>query len=993
MADCSIRSVRLVNGVIFLLWATVVSTSVVAQQPEPAPSGARAAAGAEFMDHFTWYPGGTREADMWQVLVLFGVGDPPGESWDGDLTIQGGEILAIDPHRQEPPDRILPQGGWRLRTQQVRVLLRSTVVPRPTPAHREVALSKGLWIRGSGSAGTTVSISTVQGEFSFRPMALDFGPWTPALDGRVAIQRTPPATDLSGTELRQHDSPAIAADSAGNLFMTWYSYHDRREELNFRRYHEGRWSRLIPVGRAAEDLWRPQIAIDGSDKPWLIYSQRPASDGPGNWDIYAMAWEDDEWGRQDRLTDNPLPDIEPHVARSADGTIFVVWQSMVGRNSQIRLKYLRAGSWSETVAVTNAAANDWSPAVAAATNGRAWISWDRYRKGSGGSYDVLARPFDPDTGLGPEVAIASSTRFEAHSSVAVDSQGRPWIAWETSGVNWGKDLGRGLGDRQPGTPLGSARRIEVVCLDGGQWKAPAAVAFHDPLAAGSTGESRPQLFFDPDGNLWMSFKRRYSRHSYRPTSYWEYFLTRLDGTAWTEPVALPFSWSRKSTRMGVAVADGRLWAFWPNESRRWGFASRPRLNRVVAGSLPLPGPAEAPSLSAYRPDPGEMRPDSHPTELADVRFIRNYRVSQDGTELRIVRGDLHRHTELSQDVGGIDDGSLPEFYRYMIDAAAMDFGASTDHQAGGTDFWNAMTQKLADMYHFPDRFSTLYGYERNPGNPFGHRNLIYTHRDYPIVPFFIPAHPRFLLPDSPDGELLTFSSMGFGSGVRNETKLLYEVARKTNGLAIPHTSGTDSMGTDWRDNDPEVDTVAEIYQVARQNYEHKNAPRGVRDGEEAEAAGGFQEQGMLWNAWSKGYKVGVIASSDHFSTHISYAMVYTPDTSREAIHDSIRKRRTYGATDNIVLEFRMGDAFMGEETSAREPQRILVRARGTAEIASIHLIRDGNYVYKIEPGRAEVEFDYLDIEAPPGEHWYYVRVEQQDGELAWSSPIWMTQGE
>ena len=993
MAVRSIRSTRVLWPMLFILATTLAPASGLAQPAEPAPTGARAAAGAEFLDSFTWHPGGTREANMWQVLLLFGVGDPAGESWDGNLTVQGGEILAMDPHRQEPPDRILPQGGWRLRTQQGRILQRSTVVPRPTPAHREETFSKGLWIRGSGNSGTTVSVVTVQGDFSFRPMALEFGPWTTALNGRVAIQRTPPATDLSGTELRQHDSPAIAADSAGNLFTTWYSYHDRREELNFRRYHQGRWSRLIPVGRAAEDLWRPQIAIDESDKPWLIYSQRPAADGPGNWDLYAMAWEDDEWGPQHRLTDNPLPDIEPHVARSPDGTIYVVWQSMAGRNSQIRLKYLREGRWSETVAVTNSAANNWSPAVAAAPNGSAWISWDRYRRGSGGSYDVYARSFNPGAGLGPELAVASSTRFEAHSSVAVDSRGRPWIAWETSGVNWGKDLGRGLGDLQPGTPLGAARRIEVVCLDAGEWKAPAAVAFDDPLATGSTGESRPQLFFDPDGNLWMSFKRRYSRHSYRPTSYWEYFLTRLAGTAWTEPVTLPFSWSRKSTRIGVAVADGRLWAFWPNESRRWGFASRPRLNRVVAGSLLLPGPAVAPSLAPYRPVPGETRPDSHPTELDDVRFIRNYRVAHDGTQLRIVRGDLHRHTELSQDVGGIDDGSLPEFYRYMIDAAEMDFGASTDHQAGGTDFWNAMTQKLADMYHFPDRFSTLYGYERNPGNPFGHRNLIYTHRDYPIVPFFIPAHPRFLLPDSPDGELLTFSSMGFGSGVRNETKLLYEVARKTNGLAIPHTSGTDSMGTDWRDNDPAVDTVAEIYQGARQNYEHKNAPRGIRDGEEADAAGGFQEPGMLWNAWGKGYKIGVIASSDHYSTHISYAMVYTPDTSREAIHDSIRQRRTYGATDNIVLEFRVGDALMGEEISAPEPQRILVRARGTAEIAVIHLIRDGKYVYKVEPGRAEVEFDYLDVDAAPGEHWYYVRVEQLDGELAWSSPIWVTQGE
>ncbi len=970
-------------------WLAHAAASPLNAQSVPASqSGAAAAAGEDLLSAFTWLPGGTREGDMWQVLVLFGVGDAAGEPWDGSLSVRNGEILSLEPHRQEPPDRILPEGGWRLRTQDVRVMLRSTVVPRPTPVDRVEVLPKGLWIRGSGNASTIVAVRTVQGDFEFRPTEMPVGPWARAVGGRVAIQRTVPATDLSGTELRQHDSPDIAADTAGNLYATWYSYHDRREELNFRRYHEGRWSRLIPVGRAAEDLWRPQVAVDGGDRPWLVYSQSPLHSRPANWDIYAMAWEDGEWGRQHRLTDSPLPDIEPHVARAGDGTIYVVWQAMAGRHSQVRLRYLRDGRWSRAVTVTNTDSNDWAPAVAAGPGGVAWVAWDRYGKGSGGSYDIVARSFAPGEGLGPEMTVASTTRFEAHASLAVDRQGRPWIAWETSGVGWGKDLGRGLGDRQPGTPLGSARRIELVCLDGGRWKAPPPVRFSDPAAPGSTGESRPQLFFDPDGNLWMSFKRRYSRRSYRPTSYWEYFVTRLDGDRWTDPITLPRSWSRKSTRMGIAAAGGRLWAFWPDESRQWAFASRPRLNRVVAGSLPLPGPGRPADLSEYRPAPGELRPDTHPTEVGDVRYIRGFRTEHGGQALRILRGDLHRHTELSQDVGGVDDGSLPEFYRYMIDAAEMDFGASTDHQAGGTDFWNAVTQKLADMYHFPERFSTLYGYERNPGNPYGHRNLIYTHRDYPIVPFYMPMHPRFLLPDSPDGELLTFSSMGFGSGVRNETRLMYEVARRTGGIAIPHTSGTNSMGTDWRDHDPEVDMVAEIYQGARQSYEHKNAPRGIFDGEEASAAGGFQEPGMFWNAWSKGYRIGVIASSDHYSTHISYAMVYSPGTSREAIHDSIRARRTYGATDNIVLEFRMGGAFMGQDVPMSGPVPARVRVRGTDAVAAVHVIRDGTYVYKAEPGTQEAEFEYLDVDAPPGDHWYYVRVEQADGELAWSSPIW-----
>ena len=147
---------------------------------------------------------------------------------------------------------------------------------------------------------------------------------------------------------------------------------------------------------------------------------------------------------------------------------------------------------------------------------------------------------------------------------------------------------------------------------------------------------------------------------------------------------------------------------------------------------------------------------------------------------------------------------------------------------------------------------------------------------------------------------------------------------------------------------------------------------------------------MVWNAWKKGYRIGTIASSDHYSTHISYAMVYTPDTSRESIHDAIRQRRTYGATDNIILDFRVGDHFMGEDftTSGRQP--IHVRVRGTGEVSAVHLIRDAAYIYQVKPGKQEVEFEYVDNDAGSGEHWYYVRVEQEDGELAWSSPIWVT---
>ncbi len=930
-------------------------------------------------------PGGTSDHNLWQILILFGTGDREPSAWNGRLSIEGGEIHAIEEYRFEPPDRMLPEGGWAIQTQATRILKTSPVEGSGSAETR--VIPKGLLVRGAGP-GARLTVSAAGQSFSSRPASLGFGEIQRELGGRVEIRRIPPATDLSGTPLREHDFPSIAAGSSA-VWVTWSSFHGGREELNFRRYQNGRWTRLIPVGRASADLWRPHVITDDAGKPWLIWSQQVRN----NWDIYAMAWEDNEWGAAEKLSSGPLPDIEPHVARGADGTIYVVWQAFEGRYSHIRLRFRKGGKWSSTVAVTSGAVTDWEPAVAAGADDRVWIAWDRYTS----NYDVFARSYSPSGGLSPELKVAATPRFEAHTSIAVDARNRPWVAFETGGVNWGKDLGAALGPKAPGHPLGSSRRIEVLCLDSGTWKAPAGFSPNDSLAAGSTGDYLPLLHFDPDGNLWMAFKRRFSTSSKiqvsggvaaRPSIFWETYLARLDGNRWRDPIPLPNSWTRNSTRMGLASSSGRLWAFWPSDSRSYAFASRPLASRVYAGSIALPGKSAQPQLADYAPlveTPG----GGHVAEARDVAAIRGHRVKLGAESLRIVRGDLHRHTELSQDIGGLDDGSLPEFYRYMIDAAAMDFGASTDHQAGGTDYWNFLTQKMADMYHFPERFVTLYAYERNIGNPDGHRNIIHTRRNYPIVPFFQKMDPKFLLPDTPDGELLTFNSMTFGGAIRNDTKLLYDELRKSRGLAIPHTSGTNSMGTDWRDNDPKIDAVVEIYQGARQNYEHKNAPRGVKDGEESKAIGGFQEPGMVWNAWKKGYRIGVIASSDHYSTHISYAMVYTPAQTRQAIFDSILRRHTYGATDNIVLEFWLGDHFMGDDFTATETQTIKVKVIGTAPVQAIHLIRDGKYIHKTSPGVAKAEFEYRDNEAGKGRHWYYVRVEQRDGQLAWSSPIWV----
>jgi hypothetical protein len=357
--------------------------------------------------------------------------------------------------------------------------------------------------------------------------------------------------------------------------------------------------------------------------------------------------------------------------------------------------------------------------------------------------------------------------------------------------------------------------------------------------------------------------------------------------------------------------------------------------------------------------------------------------------MHIVRGDFHRHTELSWDGGGTNDGSLQDFYRYMIDAASMDFGASTDHQGGAWPYWWWYTQKMTDMYHAPGAYVPIFGYERSVQYPNGHRNMFFAKREESrVTPFLLKEGAAgFGLPLGPQGDE---PGVGTGEVIANDTKMLYEEIRGRYGLAISHTSGT-RMGTDWRDNDPALEPVVEIFQGCRTNYEAPGAPFAADEKKDAVhiKTAGFHQEGWVSNAWAKGYKLGVTASSDHGSTHISYALVYTADASRQGVLGAIRKRHTYGAMDNILLDVRMGEHFMGDEFPLAQAQPIRVKARGTRAIARVDVIKDNRIVYSSAPKRQNVELEYTDKGGVSGRHFYYVRVQQDDGKVAWASPFFV----
>ena len=123
-------------------------------------------------------------------------------------------------------------------------------------------------------------------------------------------------------------------------------------------------------------------------------------------------------------------------------------------------------------------------------------------------------------------------------------------------------------------------------------------------------------------------------------------------------------------------------------------------------------------------------------------------------------------------------------------------------------------------------------------------------------------------------------------------------------------------------------------------------------------------------------------------------MVFTPAAHRKAIVENMRKRHAYAATDNIIVDFQADGVngerhLMGDDFAFPGSPTLHAKIIGTDRIAAIDLIRNGEFVYSQRPLRREFDFSYVDSAPKAGDNWYYIRVLQEDGNLAWSSPIWI----
>ena len=335
-------------------------------------------------------------------------------------------------------------------------------------------------------------------------------------------------------------------------------------------------------------------------------------------------------------------------------------------------------------------------------------------------------------------------------------------------------------------------------------------------------------------------------------------------------------------------------------------------------------------------------------------------------KLKLFFGDIHGHTRLSDGTGTPED-----YYRYAREVSRLDISALTDHADFGTipikgAVWERIKQ-AANKANEPGRFVTYLAFEWTNW-VYGHRNVYYRDGDGPV-----------------------FRSIDSASDTPAK---LWKLLEPYEAMTAAHHVGGGPIATDWSIQPGPKEWLVEACSI-HGSSEYYGGDSSIYN----PVKGAF-----VRDALAHGYKLGIIGGGDTHDGHPGQRSVgaivngilgvYSSELTREAIWEAFRKRQVYGTSGpKIILNFRVADSPMGSEVTwpaSKGPIAIAIRAVGCDEIEMVEIIRNGEPVFQEKGEGPFIQFLLDDPQPPPGTSWYYARILQKDGNMAWSSPVWVT---
>jgi hypothetical protein len=407
------------------------------------------------------------------------------------------------------------------------------------------------------------------------------------------------------------------------------------------------------------------------------------------------------------------------------------------------------------------------------------------------------------------------------------------------------------------------------------------------------------------------------------------------------------------------------------------------------------GGFRGPDGLSFRGRPGPYQKDRRPiTRLAGFRFtepgikrielldpvsgmrgVSNpIEVSAQPLAERLWWGDIHSQTFFS------DGLRCPEeLYAFARHEAFLDIFGLADHSERLTDRQWEYFVKVTNDCNDPGSFVTLVGLEWT-SQKFGHRNLHFPGDNAPCLRCNDPA----------EGQL----------------EHVYQVARREGALVVPHHSANVTMGVDWSlGYDEQVERLVEMYSI----WGNSERPASAGNDRPIRNLGGEKTGQHVLDALRRGYRFGFIGGGDIHDGRPGDELhslqkqpaqykdlwrqgimgVWAKKLTREAIFEALWNRRCFATTNvRTIVRFNVCGQPMGSQVRHQGVRPITLRVASEVPIARVEIVRNGEDIVRLLPETCEVDFQAED-HGTSGTDWYYARITREDGEMAWSSPVWV----
>lgn len=361
-------------------------------------------------------------------------------------------------------------------------------------------------------------------------------------------------------------------------------------------------------------------------------------------------------------------------------------------------------------------------------------------------------------------------------------------------------------------------------------------------------------------------------------------------------------------------------------------------------------------------------------------------------ETQVFWGTLHGESERVDSTDSIEN-----CLRHFRDELSCNFYAASPFESNeetSSEIWKLISQNLQD-FNEEDRFVTLPGcqWSGDAGSE-GVRQLLF-------------AKEQKQLPRKKDAK---YSSL----------KKIYKAFSPKEMISIPCFTMGKGFHYNFKDFSPEFERVVEIYnswgcseRTAKEGNDTPIAPEKKR---------GISEtaEGSILSALKAGCRFGFVAGglddrgiyeefyeNEQCQYPPGFTAIVSKSFSREALFEALWNRSCYATTgERIILSFTIAGSGMGSEIDTGLKQGLLVNRHiagfvaGTTKLHTVEIIRNGEVIKSYTPDSYFLDFEYDDLtsldknslkvterEAPFA--FYYIRVKQEDGHMAWSSPIWV----